>query len=201
MLARAAVPARVPTFNCTAGTYSSGIGMTTLSTCSNCSAGAYSSGIEMITASTCSNCTYGTYSSGTGMTTSVTCFSCRLLRLGNNHLHGVLLLHCRHVFAKLTQTVGLSPCCACTPSVNLSVSASSTACNLCGTCSVGEYVNTACNTTANVTCAQCPALDRQAPTGPCRRAACRARPTRSAPRLPLGAIMCQGCPANTWSTS
>ena len=61
---------------CSAGTYSTGTGLTLASTCALCSAGTFSTGTGLTLASTCASCAAGTYSTGTGLTLAGACAKC-----------------------------------------------------------------------------------------------------------------------------
>lgn len=60
-------------FQCQPGTYATGLGLTSLGSCSMCAAGTYSTGLGMTLASACTACGIGTYSDTVGSSGCTAC--------------------------------------------------------------------------------------------------------------------------------
>lgn len=125
---------------CPAGTYNTGVGVTTSASCLSCIAGTYSTAVASSSASSCISCLAGTYSTGTAMVTSAVCASC----MAGTYSSGT----------GVSSSVSCTTCVSGTYSTGIGMTIAS-ACQNCSVCQTGQYVETNCTSSANITCNSC----------------------------------------------
>ena len=144
--------------NCTAGTYSMGTGMTSNLTCTACNPGTFSSGIGMPIVGTCSSCGAGTYSSGSGMTTPNTCTNCTsgTYSMGTGMTSNSTCSNCTAgSYSSGTGMTTASTCTNCSGGAYSSGSGMTTS-STCSSCGAGTY-SSGSGMTAISTCTNCTA--------------------------------------------
>jgi hypothetical protein len=155
---------------CDPGLYSSGIRMISSATCLGCNPGTYSTGKGIPESGQCIGCLAGEYSDRTGVFHSSYCLRCQQ-GLFSSSVASTSCLNClRGTFSSGT---GLNECLRCTPGTFNTGPGKSvcTACSPgnfcpggnateqnCTVCTMGQSVESPCNTENNTVCGQCPPL-------------------------------------------
>ena len=124
-----------PCLSCSAGTYSTGSGVTVSSVCLLCGAGTYSVTLAASSSGTCQSCQAGTFQTGTGMQSSLACTACD----AGYYATGIGLALASNCTACTAGTYGLTA-----------------GLTICTSCSAGTY-SEATAATLDSTCQLCPA--------------------------------------------
>ena len=167
--------------SCTAGTYSSDEGASSIATCLNCSAGSYS---KSENSSTCTACTPGKYLTGTGLNSSESCIDCA----GGTY----------------SDTFGSTLCIVCLAGkYSTAVGSSSVLCPVCGLGTTSADGATACRKCTS----DDPCYDWQCPSGQFRTgdncsncSSCRSLNLTIKPCSAYGDTQCDPCETSSCST-
>ena len=183
--------------SCSAGTYSTGLGMITSATCQQCGAGTYSGA----GAGACTACVAGTYSGTLGATVSTVCLACGAGTYSASSGASSIATCTSCGAGTFSASTGASLASACTACVAGSYSGATGAqsCTLCG---AGTY-STTLGATLIATCQGCFAGAYSTAQGLPVSASCVLCGTGTYSTV-LGASLiatCQGCIAGTYSTS
>ena len=167
--------------SCTAGTYSSDVGASSIATCLNCSAGSYA---KSENSSTCTACTPGKVSTGTGLNSSESCINCA----GGTY----------------SETFGSTLCTVCLAGkYSTAVGSSSVLCPVCGLGSTSADGATACRRcTSEDSCYawQCPSGQFRAGENCSNCSSCSSLNSTLKPCSAYGDTQCDPCETSSCST-